>query len=110
MIKIWNKVQGKSVTKREAQCLWGMTKDIMALLPSLDLPAEFAGELSIAVFKYALADWQTVVSAIKIEMEARPGYQPKFYNYPCIPIIRNFWRASVHAYVRAVQSGDVKKN
>src|SRR5271165_240232 len=26
--------RGKLVTRREAQCLWGMTKDIMVLLPS----------------------------------------------------------------------------
>jgi hypothetical protein len=110
MIKIWNKVQAKQVTRREAQCLWGMTKDIMKLLAALDLPAELGGELAIAVFKYALADWQTVASAIKIEAEARPGYKPKFYNYPSIPTIRSFWRASVHACVGAIQSGDVKKH
>lgn len=110
MIKIWNKAQGKLVTKREAQCLWGMTKEIMALLDKLGLPAELGGELAIAVFKYALADWQTVVSAIKFEMEARPGYKTRFYKFPCIPIIRSFWRASLHAYVQAAQSGDLKKH
>jgi hypothetical protein len=110
MIKIWNKAHAKPVTRREAQCLWGMTKDIMVLLPSLDLPAELAGELSIAVFSYALADWQTVASAIKFEMEARPGYKPRFYNYPCISVIRSFYKASVYSYVSAVQSGDVKKH
>jgi hypothetical protein len=110
MIKIWNKAQGKLITRREAQCLWGMTKDIMVLLAELNLPANLGGELTIAVFKYALAEWQTVASAIKIEMEARSDYNPKFYNYPCIPIIRNFWRASVHAFVQATQSGAVKKH
>jgi hypothetical protein len=73
MITIWNKVQAKPVTKREAQCLWGMTKDIAVLLNGLNLPTGLAGELAIAMFRYSLADWQTVVSAIKIEMEARPG-------------------------------------
>lgn len=112
MIKIWNKVQEKSVTKREAQCLWGMTKDIMILLNELNLPTELAGELAIAMFKYALSDWQPVVSAIKLEMESRKatkGYKPRFYNYPCISVIRSFWKASLHAYVAAIQSGDVKK-
>ena len=112
MIKIWNKVQAKPVTKREAQCLWGMTKDIMELLNALSLPTELAGELAIAMFKYALSDWQPVVSAIKLEMESRKatkGYKPRFYNYPCISVIRSFWKASLHAYVAAIQSGDVKK-
>jgi hypothetical protein len=112
MIKIWNKVHEKSVTKREAQCLWGMTKDVMILLNELSLPTELAGELAIAMFKYALSDWQPVVSAIKLEMESRKatkGYKPRFYNYPSISVIRSFWRASLHAYVVAIQSGDVKK-
>jgi hypothetical protein len=112
MITIWNKVQEKHVTKREAQCLWGMTKDIMELLNALSLPTELAGELAIAMFKCALSDWQPVVSAIKLEMESRKatkGYKPRFYNYPCISVIRSFWKASLHAYVAAIQSGDVKK-
>ena len=112
MIKIWNNVQAKLVTKREAQCLWGMTKDIMILLNELNLPTELAGELAIGMFKYALSDWQPVVSAIKLEMESRKatkGYKPRFYNYPCISVIRSFWKASLHAYVAAIQSGDVKK-
>ena len=112
MIKIWNKVQAKPVTKREGQCLWGMTKDIMELLNALSLPTELAGELAIAMFKYALSDWQPVVSAIKLEMESRKatkGYKPRFYNYPSISVIRSFWKASLHAYVVAIQSGDVKK-
>jgi hypothetical protein len=53
MIKLWNKVQGKRVTKREVQFLWGMTKDVAKLMNSLALPSELAGELAIAVFKYA---------------------------------------------------------
>lgn len=110
MIKIWNKAKGKPATRREAQCLWGMTKDIMMLLAALDLPGELGGELAIAVFKHALADRQTVASAIKFEMEARLDYKPRFYDYPCIPVIRNFWRASVNAYVQATQSGDMKKH
>ena len=112
MIKIWNKVQEKPVTKRQAQCLWGMTKDMMELLNKLNLPTELAGELAIAMFKYALSDWQPVVSAIKLEMESRKatkGYKPRFYNYPSISVIRSFWKASLHAYVVAIQSGDVKK-
>ena len=80
------------------------------MLAALDLSAELGGELAIAVFKYALADWQTVASAIKFEMEARPGYNPRFYKYPSISVIRSFWRASVHAYVQAAQSGDLKKH
>jgi hypothetical protein len=43
MITIWNKVQAKPVTKHQAQCLWGMTEDIMKLLNALCLPAELAG-------------------------------------------------------------------
>ena len=64
------------------------------------------------MFKYALSDWQPVVSAIKLEIESRKatkGYKPRFYNYPCISVIRSFWKASLHAYVAAIQSGDVKK-
>ena len=45
MIKIWNKVQEKSVTKREAQCLWGIAQDIMILLNELNLPTELGSGL-----------------------------------------------------------------
>jgi hypothetical protein len=68
----------------------GMTKDIMELLNALSLPTELAGELAIAMFKYALSYWQPVVSAIKLEMESRQvtkGYKPRFYKYPSISVI-----------------------
>jgi hypothetical protein len=44
MITIWNKVQAKPVTKHQAQCLWGMTKDIMELLNTLSLLRQSPGQ------------------------------------------------------------------
>jgi hypothetical protein len=109
MIALWNKQMGKKVTRHEGQCLWGMTGDIMTkLLVPLDLPADSGGELAIAVFKYALADWQAVASAAKLEAEARPGYKVRYYDLPCITHIRSFWRASVHAYLSHLQFDTVK--
>ena len=67
---------------------------------------------AIAMFKYALSDWQPVVSAIKLEMESRKATRATsrgFTTIPSISVIRSFWKASLHAYVVAIQSGDVKK-
>jgi hypothetical protein len=108
MITLWNKQMGKKVTRHEGQCLWGMTGDIMKLLTAVDLPADLGGELTIAVFKYALTDWQTVASAAKLEAEARPKYKPRYYDHPCITHIRSFWRASVYAYLSHLQLDTVK--
>lgn len=98
MITIWNKAMERKVTWREGQCLWGMAGDMMKLLAAVGLPAELGGELAIAVFKHALADWQQVATAIKFAMQARPGYKPRFYEFPCIPVIRSFWPAAVNSY------------
>jgi hypothetical protein len=108
MITIWNKKMTKKVTQHKGQCLWGMTGDLMKLLAAVDLPAELAGELAIAAFKYALADWQTAAFALKIAAEARPNYKPRYYDYPCITHIRSFWRALIHAYVDHLQLDKAK--
>jgi len=78
MIKIWNGKMAKPVTQHEGRCLWGMAGDIMALLAAVDLPAELGGELAIAVFKFALADWQQVAAGIKLAMHNQPDCTPKF--------------------------------
>lgn len=108
MIKLWNNAIGKPVTDREARCLWGMSKDMMKLLAEAGLPAEQGGELAIAVFKYALGDWTAVASALKLAAEARPKYKPRFYDYPCIPHLRSFYQAAVHAYVSFLQMEKAK--
>jgi hypothetical protein len=108
MIKFWNKEIGKKVKYHEGQCLWGMTGDVMELLAAVGLPAELGGELAIAVFKHALADWHQVASAIKWAMQARPGYKPRFYDFPCIPVIRSFYLAAVHAYACHLQETKAK--
>jgi hypothetical protein len=97
MIKIWNSKMKKPVTRREGSCLWGLAKDMIALSPELGLPADLGGELAIAVFKYALNNWQSMASAIKIAMEARKGYKSRFYDYPCIPVILSFYKTALHA-------------
>jgi len=108
MITIWDKAMGKPITEREGRCLWGMAGDVMKLLAEVGLPAELGGELAIAVFKLALADWQQVASGIKLAMHIQPNCTPKFYKYPSITVIRRFWKAAVYAYVQAAQSKDVK--
>ena len=102
MITIWNKAMGKPVTEHEGRCLWGMTGDMMKLLAAVGLPAELGGELAIAVFKFALADWQQVASALKLAMQSQPDCTPRFYEYPSITVIRRFWKAAVYAYVQAI--------
>jgi hypothetical protein len=108
MITIWNKQMAKQVTYHEGRCLWGMTGDIMKLLVDVGLPADLGGELAIAVFKHALADWPNVASAAKLAAEARPGYKPRYYEFPCITHLRSFWKAAVHAYVSHLQFDKVK--
>ena len=108
MIKIWNGKMAKPVKQHEGRCLWGMAGDMMKLLAAFDLPAELGGELAIAVFKLALADWQQVASGIKLAMHIQPNCTPKFYAYPSITVIRRFWKAAVYAFIQAAQSGDVK--
>ena len=108
MITIWNKQIGKKVTYHEGRCLWGMTGDIMKMLAHVGLPADLGGELAIAVFKYALADWTNVASALKLAAEARPGYKPRYYEFPSITHIRSFWKEAVHAYVSHLQLDKVK--
>ena len=92
----------------DGACLWGFSRDMMALTVELGLPTNLGGELAVAVFKYCISHWQEVAMCIKFAAEARPGYKPKFYDYPSISIILSFYRAAFHAYVEAVQSGDVK--
>jgi hypothetical protein len=100
----------RAVSMHEGACLWGFADELTKFMSdNFEAPeGQLGGELAVAVFKHALADWQQIMSAIKLAMEARPGYKPKFYDYPSIPIIRNFWKASVYAYVEAVQMKDVK--
>jgi len=107
-IKLWNKTIGKPVTFDQGCCLWGMAVDVIKLLADEGLPAVTGRELMIAVFKHALADWNTVAGALKFAAEARPGYKPRFYDYPCIPHIRSFYKAAVHAYVMHLQMEKVK--
>ena len=108
MITIWNKAMGKPVTYHEGRCLWGMAGDMMKMLATFGLPADLGGELAIAVFKHALADWPNVASAAKLAAEARPGYKPRYYEFPCITHLRSFWKAAVHAYMSHLQFDKVK--
>jgi hypothetical protein len=103
MITLWNKTIGKRVTWDEGKLLWGMARDMMKMLAELGLPADAGGELAIAVFKYALADWQAVAAATKIEAEATPGYKTRFYAFPSISNVRRFHKAAVYAYVAHLQ-------
>ena len=66
------------------KCLWGFAKDV-------------PGEWGVQVFKYALDNWQEAAAAIKIAAEATPGYKSRFYDMPCIPVIRHFHKAVVNA-------------
>lgn len=108
MITIWNKAMGKPVTYHEGRCLWGMAGDMMKMLAAEGLPADLGGELAIAVFKHALADWPGVASAIKFAAELRPGYKPRYYAYPTITTIRSFWKAAVYAYLSHLQMEKTK--
>jgi hypothetical protein len=108
MIKIWNVKLEKPVTWHEGRLLWGMAGDMMKLLGELGLPADAGGELAIAVFKYALADWQAVASATKIAAEATPAYKPRFYDFPSISNVRRFYKAAVFAYVSHLQETKAK--
>jgi hypothetical protein len=108
MITLWNKQMGKQVTQHEGRCLWGMAGDIMKLLADVGLPTDLARELSIAVFKHALSNWPDMASALKLAAEARPGYQPRYYDFPSITVIRSFWRAAVYAYVSHLQMEQTK--
>ena len=103
MITLWNEKIGKCVTLGEGQLLWGMARDMMKLLAELDLPAHAGGELAIAVFKYALSNWQPVATATKIAAEATPGYKTRFYAFPSISNVRRFYKAAVYAYVVHLQ-------
>jgi hypothetical protein len=108
MITLWNKQMAKQVTYHEGRCLWGMTGDIMKELEVVGLTADRGGELAIAVFKHALANWPDVASAAKLAAEARPGYKTRYYEFPCITHIRSFWRASLYAYVSHLQFDKAK--
>jgi hypothetical protein len=58
----------------------------------------------VKAFKYALDHWQETAAAIKIAAEARPGYKPRFYDFPCIPAIRSFHKAVVYVFVSWMQT------
>lgn len=103
MITLWNKEMGKPVTWDEGKLLWGMAGDMMKMLTEVGLPADAGGELAIAVFKYALAEWQAVATATKIAAEATPGYKSRFYAFPSISNVRRFYKAAVYAYVTHLQ-------
>ena len=112
MLKIWRewkteRAAGK-VTWSEEQFLWGFAKDMMALPISLGVPLD-GGELAVAVLKYALKNWATTISAIKIAMEAKEGYKPRYLKYPSLSAICPFYKAAVYAYCEAVQAGDVNR-
>jgi hypothetical protein len=115
MIKLWNQGQGKQVTRREASCLWGMTKDIIALLDALLLnePGERAalgGELAVATFKYAISKegWPSVMVFVKQRAKELPDGKVRFYQHPSIGVIRRFWKETLYAYLQAGQAGEAK--
>jgi hypothetical protein len=103
MIAVWKKTTGHPVTQDQTRLLWGMALDMMGLCAELGLPVDAAGELSIAVIKYALADWKAVATATKFAAQSTPGYKPRFYDYPSIANIRRFYKAAVHAYAMHLQ-------
>lgn len=104
MSAVWLKAKGKPVTQGETQLLWGMAKDMAAMLAELGLPADAGGELAIAVLKYALTDWQAVATATKYAALATPGYKPRFYAFPSISNMRRFYQAAAYAYVSHLQA------
>ncbi len=116
MITIWNKAQGKPATRKEGQCLWGMTGDIMKILAEfnltakLSLPAELGGELAIAMFKYAISKqgWPTVATVVKGWAKELPDGKVRYYNHPSITVIRLFVMLALRAYLEAASSGEAK--
>ena len=89
MASIWKQKTGYTATAHQKQCLWGFAQDV-------------PGEWAVKAFKYALDHWQETATSIKIAAEARPGYKPRFYDFPNIPAIRSFHKAVVYAYVSSL--------
>jgi hypothetical protein len=113
MIKIWTTsdvidAEHRELNTHQIRCLWGMAGDIIQLMHlTIGLPAEQGMALAIAVFRYALADWQTVAGALKLESESRKGPN-RYFKMPSITYMRSCCKAVVHAYLTAVQMGDAK--
>ena len=87
------------------QCLFGFVKDVMGD-PTVKAFAYDPGKLAVEAFKFALDNWQATATAIKIAGQARAGYKPRYYEYPCIPAVRSFYKAVLNAYVMSLQQGD----
>jgi hypothetical protein len=112
MIKIWDAAQnkidnpeGKFVVNQEGgRCLWGFAKDVHENIGAkLGWSAETSRELAVATFKYAIANWPDVASAIKLAAESLPKYKPRFYDHPCLSAMCHFSEAAVYAYVQHLQ-------
>jgi len=101
MIRLWNKSTGQPATLKQGQCLWGMTKDVMALLDELGLPAEAGGELAIAAFKYAIGKqgWPTVYVHIKVMAQELPDGKVIYLQHPSVSVIRRFWKEVLRVYL-----------
>lgn len=89
----WKAKTGKSPNDDKARLLFGFALDLAAF-PDVE-PVE--------VFKYALKDWQFVMTAIKQRALATPGWKARFLDFPEIFHIRFFWKAVLHAYVMRLQ-------
>src|SRR5208337_4559245 len=101
MIRLWNKSTGQPATLKQGQCLWGMTKDVMALLDELGLPAEAGGELAIAAFKYAIGKqgWPTVYVHIKVMAQELSDGKVIYLQHPSVSVIRRFWKEVLRVYL-----------
>ena len=112
---VWrNKTGMEPITTEKAQadwdhmkrCLWGFAKDVMAL-PEVKAFADDPGEFAKAAFKFALNDWQTTASAIKIaaltHKAINPDFKIRFWDYPSVPLMLFFYKAVIHAYVTFLQ-------
>jgi len=95
MKAVWKAKFDKSPTGLNAQYLYGFA-DALAAFPDVD---------RVEVFKYALKEWQFVMTAIKQAALAnpKPGWNVRYYDFPNIFYIRHFWKAVLHAYVMKLQ-------
>jgi len=87
-------VKAQAVSLRDGSCFWYLAQDL-------------TGEVAVALFKFAIAsqeNWQAVAASCKLAAEGRPGYKPRYWDYPNIPYLRSFYRAALHAYVTALEA------
>ncbi|TDK37032.1 hypothetical protein E2F50_09010 [Rhizobium deserti] len=80
---------------KELNHAWGCFRNLAELWPE--------GH-QVEIFKLVLRDWQSFMAGVKVEIWTRGNGVEKFFTFPSISVLREFYKPALELYVMEQQS------